>query len=190
MPRWLVDEPSFLWTVLGIIALAFAVAWWRTPRRAYAFGAAAALGLLLLVVALFNFIDTDSKRIERSIQAMASAVDAHRLDDVFSHISAEFRFEAMDKEQFRQWAKSIMDRYGVSGMQTWDYQPVAIDLGQRLATVTFKVKAHGIETQGVTFYNCRAKFVLDPDDQWRLKGFEIFPPHIAPGSGQSLPLPH
>jgi hypothetical protein len=187
---WLIDDPTVLFVVLGIAALVLASSWWMTQKPAYATGLGVTAGLLVVVWLLSTLIDTDAKRIERSIRAMGAAVEANDIDRIFAHVSAQFSVGGMDRASFREHAQRVLQMHHITGITVWDYEAKEISRENRSATVIFKVKAHGIdEREGVPFYNCRAAFVLDADNQWRMSRFQLFSPTIDPMRGEPLPLP-
>jgi hypothetical protein len=95
----------------------------------------------------------------------------------------------MDRSQFHKRVEEHIRRGDVQTLTVWEYQARDLSRDQRSATVTFSVKGHGPTTSGVEFYNCRAQFVLDPDGEWRLRGFDLFLPQVDPMTGQPIDLP-
>jgi hypothetical protein len=189
MSNWLLEDPTTAYVVLGLAGFALGVGWWMQPRRGYLIGLGAVIALIGLLALLNFLVDTDGKRIERKIQAMAAAVASRDVEGVFRHISADFRLRGMDRNEFRRRAEGHINRGDVQTLTIWDYQAREISRENRVATVTFSVKGHGQATSGVEFYNCRAQFVLDADGEWRLRGFDLFLPQVDPMMGQPIELP-
>ena len=52
-----------------------------------------------------------------------------------------------------------------------------------------KFKGHGTWERGGEFFRCKAMFLLDPDGDWRLSGFELFQPYQDPDLASPLPIP-
>ena len=189
MSNWLLEDPTTVYVALGLAGFALAVGWWMQPRRGYLIGLGAVI-VLIGLLALVNFlVDTDGKRIQRKVQAMAAAVAARDVEGIFRHVSADFRLRGMDRSQFRQRVEEHIRRGDVQTLTVWEYQARDLSRDQRSATVTFSVKGHGPTTSGVEFYNCRAQFVLDGDGEWRLRGFDLFLPQVDPTTGQPIDLP-
>jgi hypothetical protein len=190
MPSWIVDDPSIVLIMLGIVVLICAVGWWNTRQRGYAIAVATTAALIALVWALSTWIDTDSKRIQRTIGAMAADFEAHRVDQLFSHVASAFAVAGLDKQAFRQYGEGILRRHEIHGVQIWDYEAKNISRQDKKATVTFRARARGLEEhEGLPFYNCLATFVLEPDGQWRMQSFQVFLPTVDPLRGDPLPLP-
>jgi hypothetical protein len=192
MQSWLLDNCELIIIVLSITALALAYVWWRTRRRPYALGAGAAvalMGLVWLLVYLLPFLfgETDGQQIERKIREMAAAVKEGDLDRIFNHISSDFLYRNNTKATFRQKSEEVIRRRHVDEVIVWDFQRGEISRRTRTAQISFMVKARGKWQGSELGYLCEAEFVLDPDRQWRMKGFELF--NAFRESNQPLPIP-
>jgi len=115
-------------------------------------------------------------------------VNARNLDQVFKHVANDFQFGGANKAEFRKRAEGYLNQGEEAGLRVWDVNVRDLSRPNRSATVVFKVKIQHPQTSGVEFYNCRARFTLDPDGQWRLKGFQLFPPQTDPDTGEALEL--
>ena len=189
MSSWLIEDPTPAYLILGALGLGLGILWWMNRRGAYLIGLGAAALLIGILVLLNYTIDTDSKQIHRKLQTMADSVATRDVEAIFANISSQFRLGSMDRQQFQQRVESHLHRGDVQNLKIWDYVPREISREHRTATVTFTVKGSGAGTSGTEFYNCRASFVLDPDEQWRLKGFALFLPQVDPMTGQAIELP-
>jgi hypothetical protein len=190
VPSWIVDDPTLVGVLLGLLAFGLAVGWWRSRRVGYAIAGVVVLAILGIVWFLHVYVDTDAKQIDRTIAAIGAGVQAHNVDQIFGHIAADFQVAGMDRQGFRNFVSRFLSAHVIQGVQFWDYDPVQLSRQNRRATVTFKVRAWGLEEErGVAFYNCRAIFVLEPDGKWRLQTFLLFMPQIDPMHGEPIPLP-
>jgi hypothetical protein len=189
MPSWIVDDPSTVYLILGISALCLGAAWWQTRKLVFLIGLGSVALVFLIVLLLSKIIDTDHKQIERKLLEMAKGVKDLNAEHIFEHISKDFQLGSLGKKEFRPIVERYMKTRQVTGMEVWDYSAKEISRPNRTATVFFKVKGKGNATFGYEFFNCQSIFVLDPDDQWRLKSFQLYQPQIDPASGQSLNLP-
>jgi hypothetical protein len=103
---------------------------------------------------------------------MVEGLKAHNLDRTFAQVSDQFEYRSHKKPDFRQRVAETMKTYNVVDAEVWDFQDVSRDNGT--AQIQFRFKAKGdFDLQGEHF-RCVAKFVLEPDGEWRLKGFQIF----------------
>src|SRR5437773_11787439 len=104
MPSWLVEDPTVVYFLLGLAALASASGWWMTRRGKYAVGAVVAVALILLVRLLDYWVVTDQEKIIDSIQVMANGVASRDIDGIFAHVSPRFRHDTLANARFRAWA--------------------------------------------------------------------------------------
>lgn len=187
MPSWLVDDPSVLYLLLAVAALGLAAGWWSRRDRRFLIGLGAVAVLFLVVLLVSRLVDTDAKRLQRALTAMAEGVNARNVDRIFAHISDRFRLGSRGKSEFRPVVERYVQTGEVTGMKYWDFEPHEITRDR--ATVFFKVKGAGSANFGYEFFNCRAVFVRDPDGQWRLQTFRLYSPQTDPATEESLTLP-
>jgi hypothetical protein len=115
---------------------------------------------------------------------MSAGVLARDVDRIFAHVSEQFRQgprtfgSTLDKAAFRKASEAAIRAHHVTEVSAWDFEPQGVSRAQRTATMVFKVKPRGNWGGDAAYYLCRAQFVLDPDNQWRLEGFEIFNPFV------------
>ena len=189
MPSWLVEDPTVVYFVLGFAALALTAGWWMTRLGKYAVGAVVAVALILLVRLLDYWVVTDHEKIVNCIQAMAEGVAARDMDGVFAHVSPRFRLGNLDKAGFRNWAEPHIRNGDVSSIRVWGFTKGLVDRDRGTATIEFLVKGHGTWERGGEFFRCKATYLLDPDDEWRLSGFELFQPYQDPELATPMPVP-
>jgi hypothetical protein len=207
MPSWLVDDPTEVYLALGFLALLLGVIWWVNrgedfgkKRLGWVRGLIArrltlnqfcAMGLTLIgflavgILALYLFVDTDNKRIRRTIQEMSISVKNRDVSKIFSHISSQFNLRGLNKEGFRPLVEAHLRNEDVTEVPAWDFGQAKINREKKEATIEFMIKPKGRLTRDVP-YRCSATFSLDPDGEWRLKTFSVFEPHIDPKTGTSI----
>jgi hypothetical protein len=188
MLSWLVDDSLLIVGLLAVVALGFVAAWWFTRKKQYLLGAAGAGAAALLVWLIASLVVTDRKQIEGAIRDMADAVRAHDVDRLMSHLSNDFRSPmGKSKEEARTAAKGYMDSGDVTEAVVGDFEPPEVSREKRTATISFFVKFKGKRiTPDHPGFRCETTFVLDPDNQWRVKGFKLFFP---PTSNEEFPVP-
>ncbi len=209
MPSWLVDDPSVFYLVLGLVALGLGTGWWMnrgkedrtiwqglmagrlTRKQQYMVGLFLVGLLFVLVVVLSLSVVTEFKRIQWVIKDMSDGVAHQDIDRIFQHVSEEFHTQrGTTKSQFRPVVERYMKSGEIQKVKVWDFDAVEISREKGLAIIDFQVKGEGnLEREGQLGYRCRAVFVLE-DDQWRVKTFDLFPPHIDPDSKEYIPLPY
>src|SRR5205807_9981914 len=130
-------------------------------------------------------VETDSKRLVGIIEDMGAGVTARDPDRVFKHISEEFGYHGSNKSAFRKLAEPRIRSGEVEHVRLWDFETKDVSRKDRTATVKFKVKATGRNLYDDAGYYCVAKFVLDGDGQWRVKGLRFTFPNVDPGKGEA-----
>ncbi len=188
MLSWLADNWFLLVLLLAVVAVGFLAAWWFTRKKKFLLGVAAAAVLALAVFLIATFVVTDRKQMENAVTDMAAAVRAHDVDRLMSHLSNEFRSpKGATKDQARTAAKGYMDTGMVNDAVVGDFELLDLSRPKRTATISFfvKFKGNAISSDHPGF-RCETTFVLDPDNQWRVKGFKLFFP---PTSNEEFSVP-
>jgi hypothetical protein len=192
MLTWPVDHPSWVCVALGVVALGFLVGLWTTRKRYYAIGLGAMAGLTALFLLLVLLVPTDMKRIRHAIDEMGAGVKEKNADRIFANISDQFQLGSQGKQAFRQLVDQALRSGEVTDIQVWNFRDVEISRPHRTATLVFDVKPFPTENFNNVHYRCKAAFVLDSDDQWRLRGFDLFNPFVETDKPLNVPelIPH
>jgi hypothetical protein len=174
---WLYEGNPAVYVLLGGIAGLLLFIWWRRRQRPWLYGTAGALALLGVYFLLHRFVDTDRKQLERTLEAMATAVRAHHVDAVFAHFAEQFHSpQGRSKSEFRELAERHINR--ITSFTVWDFRfPEDAARTGRTARVIFSVKAAG-DTLGNAQnvgYRCEATFERDSARGWQLREFHLFP---------------
>jgi ketosteroid isomerase-like protein len=210
MPSWLLDDPTTVLFVLALLALALGVLWWvrrgddygkkklswikALKARRLTLNQCCAMGLTLIgflaavILLLYFFVDTPNKRIERAIREMARGVREQNVDRVFAHVSDRFTLMGQGKESYRGVVARYFQNGTITDISAWDLEEARLTEDKREATIQFKVKPKGTMTSGVG-YRCEARFVRDPDGQWRLQTFRVFMPQDDPSKKAQVIYP-
>jgi len=175
MPLWLVEDPTIVYVILGILGLGLGVMAWRTRKRKYGVAVGVVLLLICLVWLLDFLIVTDREQIQLNLQDMVLAAEQRNMDRLFTHISNDFRRGGMDKAAFRRAADTTIQRWNVRNIRLWDLDIGEVSRERRTAHVEFRARANGDwPGGGYAQCFCRSEFVLDSDGQWRMRTFELF----------------
>jgi hypothetical protein len=168
---------------------------WRSRQRKFAVLAGT---IVLFLAALWLFASlgsSDTRKIKHALEEMSAGVESHDLNRIFAHVSDQFQQgmptfgsagSTLGKEAFRQRSESIILSRNVTRVSVWSIEVTELSRANRLAKVTFYAKPRG-NWESEVYYLIRAQFVLDPDDQWRLKGFEVFNPFVE--TNQPIQIP-
>lgn len=189
MPHWLVQDPTTVYLILVIAAIALGFATWITRRGKYAVALAGVVALVFLVWLLDRWVVTDQERIVSHLQVMADGVQRRDLDRIFTLISPSFRVGNHNKQSFREWCQRRVTEENITDLRVWDFAPAEIDPDRGTAQIQFMVKGRGNWVRGGEFFRCRASFVRDADGEWRLSGFELFEPQKDPKVAEPYQLP-
>lgn len=189
MPTWLVENPTPVYMILGLIALVLAYLWSNERDKKYAIGLAIVLAAIVLVMLVSRFVVTDHERVVLAVQEMAASVKKKDVDRIFSLISDKFDVRGVSKKQFRSRVESRIQRADVTELKVWDFERPKTPPPAGKMAVWFLVKAQGEAVPGESFFRCEAFFVKDPDGQWRLSGFRLMDPQKDPTKADDLPLP-
>ncbi len=207
MPSWLVDDPTTVYLVLGLLALVLGVVWWMNrgedfgkKRLGWLRGLIArrltlnqfcAMGLTLIavlavvVLLLGIFVDTDQRRIQRAIREMSDGVRERNVDKIFSHISNQFNLAGRTKESFRPMVEGYIRNGDITEVAAWGFEEPEFTKDNE-AKIEFMIKPKGSLIKPQAWFRCVATFVRDPDGQWRLRTFSVFEPQIDPASRRSI----
>jgi hypothetical protein len=208
MPSWLVDDPTMVYLVLGLLALALGAIWWinrgedygkkklgwlqglkarrLTPNQCCAMGLTVIGFLGVIIWPLSLLVVTDHERICQAIGEMSGGVEKKDVPKIFSHVSEQFNLAGRTKESYRQEVERLIRIGEITEVAAWDFEQAKVSRQMKEATIEFKVKPKGTTTGREPFYRCRATFSLDPDGQWRLRTFVVFEPHGDPASQQVI----
>jgi hypothetical protein len=178
MPTWLVEDPTYVYMLLGIVAVALAAAYWTRRQGKYAIGVGVVLLLIGLVALLDYLIVTDREQIVRNVGSLCQAVGDRDLDRAFAHLSKDFRYHSLNKATFEENVRRLVSIHQPNEAKAWDFEVLDVSREKRSATVLFRAKVKGNWSGGAEFYLVRAEYVLDPDGQWRMKTFKLSNPLV------------
>jgi hypothetical protein len=184
---WLFEGSVAVYVLLGGTAALMLSLWWRSRRRRWLYGAAGAAALIGVYFLLGRFVDTDKKRLERTIETMAAAVRAHDVDVIFEHVSEQFRSpQGRSKEQFRELVRGRINGVQSFTIRRLDFpEGVSRSAGTARAVFLVNVDHPEVGRASEISFRCEATFDFDPQRGWRLRVFRLF----SGPSMDELPLP-
>ncbi|MCS6850335.1 MAG: hypothetical protein NZ700_04105 [Gemmataceae bacterium] len=186
MIDWLFDHFWFNLALLVIVVSGVVLGWVRSGVRLLGQLAVslAALGLVFILLRLV--VVTDRQQVRRSLEEIAANVNVQNPEGVMVQVSESFQLGGIHKDAFARVVRSRVTSGVVRQLHIWDLE-VEASRKQRSATAVFLVKGSGI--LGEAMYRCKAQYVLDPDDRWRLKSFQLYNAAQDPNKGDPLPVP-
>jgi hypothetical protein len=170
---WLIDNATGIYLLLLVIAAGFVVAWRFNQRVKFLGFAAMALVVLGLFWLMTRFVTTDAKQIENNVRAMAQAVEAGKMDDLFKHVSNDFAYKGMTREMLYQAARKSIEGNKVREVRITRFEVEEISHAKKLAKVRFGVTAFAAAMDQPFPFVTRAEFALE-GDQWKLKTMRFF----------------
>jgi hypothetical protein len=195
MPRWLVEDPTTVYFILGLAALGLGVAFWVRQERKYLIGLGIVAALAILVALLDHFIVTDYERMVGHVNDIADAIRKKDSARIVSHVTDTFHYDQQGsgsgaRDRFRKVAEPYLLEGGVTDMAVWDFEPgpMPISRADKKAEITFMVKLHGSEA-GDKPFRCVSVFVLEPDGEWRIESFRLYTPEKDPKSKDVFHIP-
>jgi hypothetical protein len=188
----MVDSPMPGWftpvvVVLAIAALIFLVGFWRTRQRKHLIGLGVSLALIGVVWLIASLIPTDRRAIEKTLMDIIDGIQKRNTEQVFANVAEDFRYRTYNKSAFRAAADPHIRAGDAADVQVWDFEPDSISRAEKQAEVHFNVRASGVTPSGREFFLCKAKFVLEKDDKWRLQSFELFNPFVETNRPLDIP---
>src|SRR5262245_60666275 len=190
MPNWLAEPPFSIYVILLVAAIIplFAAFFLRPPQQKrdakqkkpsaktiLAAISAVAFLLLLALRTCDHVFESDREQIIRKMHEMSDGVRERNLNKVFEHVSESFKYRSSGKSQLRQVSDGAQQLGHVDELAIWDLNLGDVNKEDSKVTVQFRFKIKG-NALGENQSLCLADFVRDPDGQWRLHTFKVYPP--------------
>jgi hypothetical protein len=192
---WLVEGRNSVYVVLAAVAVVLLLVWERTRERLYLYALIAVCLLAGLYFALDHLVETERKQVTRKVREMAAGVRARDVNAIFTHISERFNRNGVGKAAFRDLVDGLLRTRRIDEVEVWDFDfttPVtSVQVPGESAPVpairvSFMAKPKGGVAAG-EFGRCEARFIRDPDGQWRLFDFQVFNPAVDSNSPWQIP---
>lgn len=192
---------SSVYVVLALAGLGLLVLWWQTRKRSFLLALAAVALLAGLHFLLDRFVETDHEQVIRKLQEMAAGVKSRNVNAILTHVSDRFQADtqgvgSMDKAQLRGYIEMVFQHRLVDDLSVWDFRfppsdpaPPNPDSVSRsdILYVEFFAKPTGGFAANTPHFLCKAHFVREAGNQWRLHDFQYFNPFIDTNRPLSLP---
>jgi hypothetical protein len=180
---WLVDNAKTLYVLLGLLAVAMVMVWRSNRQNRYLAYAAGALALMGIVYVLTLFYISDNKQLEMNVNAMADAVVAGKVDDLFKHVSKDFKWKGIGRDELYKSTQVAVKDHQVTQVNISSFRVEEVSRSKAFAKTSFLVTA----TAGnQIMFRTEADFVLE-GEQWKLKTMRFFRP--IGGQDQEIDLP-
>jgi hypothetical protein len=175
MPYWLVDDPSVLYVLLGVIALGLVVGLGLKREgqwlKIWLLSLLVVAVLIGVVIALDALVVTDGEKIVTTLEQMTEAVKKRDTSGIMNHVSKDFEARSLNRAGLEDRIKFAFSQ-GVDEVVIFDIEPIEVPSGSREAKVRFtaKAKQRGSDIADPRGYQVEATFVLE-GDEWRMKTF-------------------
>jgi hypothetical protein len=175
---WLFEGRGVVYGLLGMVALALTIIWWRDQRRLWVYALGTVIGLILLYLLLDFAVETDGEQISRHLQGMSKAVREHHPDVALALVADDFNWEGKNKRELGALATGLINNGSLTDVVVWDFQLISKTTGPpHLANVSFRVKPLGnLGGAENMFFICEAQFEQDSKKVWRLKRMRLLDP--------------
>jgi hypothetical protein len=171
---WLFEGMLPVYLTLATVGVLFLGLWWRDRKKHWLIAFASVVVLIGLYFLLDRLVETPREQIRNSLQAMERGVKERNSAAIFAHVSEQFDWEGLDKQQFAELVERVFRNKLVDEVTIIRpaFDPWPPQKGQP-ARVVFDVTPKG--GPGDNFpARCEAEFVRDSDGKWRLKTFKAF----------------
>jgi hypothetical protein len=181
---WLFEGWLTIYVSLACVGVLLLFQWWQLRKRSWLYGVVGVAALAGVYFLLDRTVETDREQIERKVREMAEAVKRGDVDAIFRHLSESFRLNGADKGMFRNRVEGALAAKLVDEVEVWDVElpenrpDPDPPPGMKSLRIFFRAKPKGGRLVGHEElpYLVRARFVLDPDGQWRMQWFQISDP--------------
>jgi hypothetical protein len=188
---WLIEDPTTAYLILGVVALGLIALLWITRKKHWLIGVGVVVALAVVVFLLSTFLTTDGKQIKDAILGMRAGVQKHDAAAVMKHVAKDFQFQSVDRARFQSHVDNAFKGRLVDDVNVWEFDELKVDRPNKTANITFKAKPspQHSSAEGLEHYLIRATFVLETDNQWRMKTFQVFNPFVETDKPVQVPLP-
>lgn len=181
---WILDNAFTLSILLGIAAAGLVFVW-RQNRNTKVLGVAAGVvGLIALLWLLRMVIITDARQLENNVHAMAKAVMDGKTDDLFKHVSKDFRYHETTRDELYARARRQIEGQKVADIRISNFKVEELSRDKKFAKTSFHASGSGEGFQ--FFFHVETDFVLE-GDTWKLKTMRFYNPRV--NQDQEIRLP-
>ncbi|MDB5306640.1 MAG: hypothetical protein JWO38_842 [Gemmataceae bacterium] len=176
MPTFLSDPPPWLYLVLiAVVVATGTLAARNQDRRSLArFGFAA--GVLFLVFLIDRLFESPREEATRKVQAMADAATAADPIRFIESVSPTFETNGANRDRLKASPAWSLIRAHTARIAVWGFGQDAYDrISETEIEIGFYAKAEAAGG-GMVMRYARARFVKDPDGQYRVKTIKFYNP--------------
>lgn len=178
MPTILSDPPWAVYLLLAAVVLGVAAVAARNQDRKSLIRLGLAALPLLLLIPCDRLFESPREEGTRKVMAMAAAAsDPPQPDQFVENISPSFEVNGKTREQLRTHPIWNTVRQFQARVAVWGFGHDAFEqVGDTEIEIGFYVKGESPQTSGMVMRYARARFVKDPDGQYRVKSIKFYDP--------------
>jgi hypothetical protein len=151
--------------ILGALAL-------RRQKKSDVITFIVAAVLLLALYLVDRAVESPRETAVRKLKEIESASQTRNYDEVFKHVSDSFQYKSMDKKALREKAR-MGEQYFPEGVSIFDVNRRDFkEMVDGTIEQEFAVQPKGSPQFR---YQCVGVFKKDPDGEWRLVTFRLYP---------------
>jgi hypothetical protein len=171
MPTFHSDPTQGFYLVLiAFFVIALVLAGKNQDRRSFK-----TLGIATVAIAavflIDYFVESPREQAVRKIEEISAALNERSAERMLANVSDSFDYKGKKKADLAQ-AVELAERHGVR-TATWEFNRDRVVAGASDIEIAFEAKAEGSRV-GPFMAHFRARFVKDPDGQYRLQSFKVF----------------
>jgi hypothetical protein len=185
---WFVDNANALYLLLGLTAASLVVAWRFDQRVKFLGYAAGVVALMAVLWLLTQVVPSDRNQLEQTILAMSRAVVAGKQDELFRHISKDFRYQHLNRDEMYKKTQLAIQTHQVRDIRITSFRVEEVSREKKSARTSFRVSTWLTGHEGPQMFGTQADFVLE-GDEWKLKTLRFYNPIANQDTEISLPLP-
>jgi hypothetical protein len=178
MPTALSDPTTSLYVILGAIAVILGLVAARRQKRSDVINFLIPAVALLALFVIDRATESPREQAVRKLQEMEAASQAKNYDEVFKHVSEAFQYKSLDKKALRDRANLALTHFP-EGVRIWNATR------NNFKEVNESTVEQEFDVQPVNApqfrHLCVGVFKKDPDGEWRLASFRLYP--VVGGGG-------
>ena len=172
MPTLIADPTPTMYVVFGAMVIILGALALRRQKKSDVITFAVAAVVLLALYLVDRAFESPREAIVRKLAEVESSSRARKYDDVFNHISDNFKYRQLDKKALRERA-SIAEGYFPEGIRLWG---AGRDLFKEMTDGTIEQEFDFQPVGSPQFrYKCVGVFKREADGEWRLITFRLYP---------------
>jgi len=187
IPTILADPLPNFYLFLAAIILAAGFKWLSRRSRPTLYVFLLALLLLAAQGLIDVLVDSPREAAVRGIRELSQAANERNWGVFDARISTDFEYRGLNKADFRLKLANVLQQYDAR-TAVWNFDRDKVkQIGDNQIEIVFDAK--GDPKTGAAYYtHLKVLFICEPDGQWRLKTFKVYP-YVSKTNGPEETIP-